>query len=126
MQDKRRLSHIFIKRKQRGAVAVVVAITLTGVMAMMGLAVDTGNIISQRDKLQNIANAAALSAAKTYYFPNEKYSKVKKTQKTLFGQWVKGPNNLICNFPRLLEDEVTLTVAIPLQSPKRYHRFFSA
>ncbi|MBO9481537.1 pilus assembly protein TadG-related protein [Salinisphaera sp. G21_0] len=74
MQDKRRLSYIFIKRKQRGAVAVVVAITLTGVMAMMGLAVDTGNMLAQRDRLQNMANAAALSAAKSHFFPNETYN----------------------------------------------------
>ncbi|MFK0572787.1 pilus assembly protein TadG-related protein [Endozoicomonas sp.] len=65
------------KQHQQGAVAVVVAITLTGMMAMMGMAMDTGNILAERDKLQNMANAAALSAAKSYFFPNGSYNEPK-------------------------------------------------
>jgi Flp pilus assembly protein TadG len=51
-------------RRQRGAVAVVVAIGLLALLAMAGLALDSGHVILNKSRLQNTVDAAALSAAK--------------------------------------------------------------
>ena len=50
--------------RQRGIVAVVVAIGLLGLLAMVGFALDSGHLILNKSRLQNTVDAAALSAAK--------------------------------------------------------------
>lgn len=51
-------------RHQRGIVAVMIAIGLLGLLAMVGLALDSGHVILNKSRLQNTVDAAALSAAK--------------------------------------------------------------
>jgi Flp pilus assembly protein TadG len=51
-------------RRQRGIVAVAVAIGLLALLAMVGLTVDSGHLILNKSRLQNTVDAAALSAAK--------------------------------------------------------------
>ena len=50
--------------RQRGVVAVVVAIGLLALLAMVGFALDSGHIVLNKSRLQNTVDAAALSAAK--------------------------------------------------------------
>jgi Flp pilus assembly protein TadG len=51
-------------RQQRGIVAVVVAIGLLALLAMAGLAIDTGHLVLNKSRLQSTVDAAALAAAK--------------------------------------------------------------
>ena len=50
--------------RQRGVVAVVVAIGLLALLAMVGFALDSGHVMLNKSRLQNTVDAAALSAAK--------------------------------------------------------------
>ena len=50
--------------KQRGIVAVLVAIGLLALLAMVGLAIDTGQLVLNKSRLQSSVDAAALAAAK--------------------------------------------------------------
>jgi Flp pilus assembly protein TadG len=51
-------------QRQRGIVAVVVAIGLLALLAMAGLALDSGHLILNKSRLQNTVDSAALAAAK--------------------------------------------------------------
>lgn len=51
-------------RKQRGVVAVMVAIAMFSLILIAGLALDSGHMMLNKTRLQNTADAAALSAAK--------------------------------------------------------------
>ena len=53
-----------LARRERGIVAVAVAIGLLGLLAMVGFALDSGHLILNKSRLQNTVDAAALSAAK--------------------------------------------------------------
>jgi Flp pilus assembly protein TadG len=50
-------------RRQRGAVAVMVAASLFVILAMCGLAIDLGLMFNRRAELQKLADATALAAA---------------------------------------------------------------
>ena len=50
--------------RQRGVVAVIVAIGLLALVAMAGLALDSGHMILNKARLQNTVDASALAAAK--------------------------------------------------------------
>jgi len=50
--------------RQRGIVAVMVAVGLLALLAMVGIALDSGHVILNKSRLQNTVDAAALSAAK--------------------------------------------------------------
>jgi Flp pilus assembly protein TadG len=50
-------------RRQRGAVAVMVAASLFVILAMCGLAIDLGLMLNRRAELQKLADATALAAA---------------------------------------------------------------
>jgi len=50
--------------RQRGVVAVLVAIGLLALLVMVGLALDSGHVILNKSRLQNTVDAAALAAAK--------------------------------------------------------------
>ncbi|OMG75351.1 pilus assembly protein TadG-related protein [Burkholderia ubonensis] len=52
------------KRRQRGAVAVVVALALAVLIGFVGLALDLGKLYVTRSELQNSADACALAAAR--------------------------------------------------------------
>lgn len=49
---------------ERGAVAALVAIALTGLLAMVALALDVGHAMVARNQLQNASDAAALAGAR--------------------------------------------------------------
>jgi Flp pilus assembly protein TadG len=50
--------------RQRGIVAVIVAIGLLAMLAMVGFALDSGHMVLNKSRLQNTVDAAALAAAK--------------------------------------------------------------
>jgi uncharacterized membrane protein len=50
-------------RDETGQVIVLVALMLTGLIAVVGLAADGGIVFAQRRDLQNLADAAALAGA---------------------------------------------------------------
>lgn len=50
--------------RQRGVVAVIVAIALLALLAMVGFALDSGHMVLNKSRLQNTVDAAALAAAK--------------------------------------------------------------
>lgn len=50
---------------QQGIVLPLVAISLTGLLAVAGLALDAGHLYIDKSRLQSVVDAAALSAAKT-------------------------------------------------------------
>ncbi len=52
-------------QKQRGLVMPLVAISMTSLIAMAGLVMDLGHLYLNKTRLQNAADAAALSAAQT-------------------------------------------------------------
>lgn len=53
-----------MRRQQRGIVAVVVAVGLLALLAMAGLAIDTGHLVLNKSRLQSTVDASALAAAK--------------------------------------------------------------
>ena len=52
-------------RRERGAVAVVVAISMVVLMGFVAISVDVGSIYSDRQQLQNGADAGALAIAES-------------------------------------------------------------
>lgn len=52
-------------RRQRGAVAILLAVALLALLAMAGLALDGGHLMLNKTRLQNAVDAAALSGART-------------------------------------------------------------
>jgi len=62
---KRLKQHLIQTRQhQRGAVAIIVGISIVILVAMLGLVVDLGHLYVAKSELQNAADAAALSGAK--------------------------------------------------------------
>jgi Flp pilus assembly protein TadG len=65
------MSHTVVKRliqpldNSRGVTAVMVALTLTVLLAMAAAAIDVGHALVARNELQNAADAAALAGART-------------------------------------------------------------
>ncbi len=51
-------------QRQRGIVAVMVAIALLALLAMVGMALESGHVILNKSRLQNTVDASALAAAK--------------------------------------------------------------
>lgn len=56
--------HAQTPRKQSGAVAVIVALSLVGLIGFVGLALDLGKLFIAKTELQNSADACALAAAR--------------------------------------------------------------
>lgn len=52
------------RRHQRGIVVVMVVMGLLALLAMVGLALDTGHVVLNKSRLQSTVDAAALAAAK--------------------------------------------------------------
>src|SRR5512139_511418 len=59
-----RRQHLQLPKRQRGAVAVVVGITILVLIGMIGLALDMGQMFVNKTELQNAADACALAAAR--------------------------------------------------------------
>lgn len=53
-----------LPRKEKGAVAVIVALSLVGLIGFVGLALDLGKLYVAKTELQNSADACALAAAR--------------------------------------------------------------
>ena len=62
----RRRSISATRAQQRGASMVFIVIGLTAMLAMAGLALDTGHTMLNKSRLQNATDAAALAAAKIF------------------------------------------------------------
>ncbi|MES2633734.1 MAG: pilus assembly protein TadG-related protein [Pseudomonadota bacterium] len=58
------LQTLGIRRRQRGAIAVVVAFSLVVLVLMLGLVLDLGHLYVTKSELQNAADSCALSAAR--------------------------------------------------------------
>jgi uncharacterized membrane protein len=54
-------------KKQKGAVAIKVAVMLVMLLSLAALAIDIGNLMVARNELQNAADAAALAAEPCIY-----------------------------------------------------------
>nr|WP_281722355.1 Tad domain-containing protein [Nitrosomonas nitrosa] len=54
----------YVPRKERGAVAVIVALSLVVLVGFVGLALDLGKLFVAKTELQNSADACALAAAR--------------------------------------------------------------
>jgi len=52
-------------KKQQGVVAVVITIGMVALLAVTGLALDSGHMLMNKTRIQNAADAAALAAART-------------------------------------------------------------
>lgn len=52
------------RERQKGVVAVIVAIALVGVIAVAGLALDVSRVFTNKARVQTVVDAAALAAAK--------------------------------------------------------------
>ena len=50
--------------RQKGVVAIMVAVGLLALLAMVGLALDSGHAVLNKSRLQNTVDASALAAAK--------------------------------------------------------------
>jgi uncharacterized membrane protein len=53
-----------LRHKQKGAIAIVVVVGMVAILAMAGLALDSGHAMLNKTRLQNAVDAAALSGAK--------------------------------------------------------------
>jgi hypothetical protein len=51
-------------RRERGQVLIIVAVALVGLLALAGLAIDGGNLLMERRRAQNAADAAALAGTR--------------------------------------------------------------
>jgi Flp pilus assembly protein TadG len=62
------------RNKRRGAVTVLVAICLVGMMSFVALSVDGGLLLDDRQKVQSTADAAALAAGNQLYYYWKNYA----------------------------------------------------
>jgi Flp pilus assembly protein TadG len=53
-----------LQHKQKGVVGILVVVGLVALLAMAGLALDSGHAMLNKTRLQNAVDAAALSGAK--------------------------------------------------------------
>ncbi len=74
---------IRLARDERGAMAVMVAVSLTALVGFTGAAVDLGSIYSSRSELQNANDAAALAAAATMITYNDQMQAVAQPEEAL-------------------------------------------
>lgn len=56
--------HVGMRRKERGAVAILVALALVALIGFVGLALDLGKLYVVKSELQNSADSCALAAAR--------------------------------------------------------------
>lgn len=56
---------VTVRKQQSGIVLPLVAVAMLGMIAIVGLAVDSGHVMVNKTRLQNTLDAAALSGAKT-------------------------------------------------------------
>lgn len=56
--------HVGMRRKERGAVAILVALSLVALIGFVGLALDLGKLYVVKSELQNSADSCALAAAR--------------------------------------------------------------
>jgi len=65
MKNRQLLNRSFAPKQQAGAVIAIVVIGLLATLSVVGLALDGGHTMVSKSRMQNIVDAAALSAAKT-------------------------------------------------------------
>ncbi len=79
-------------KRERGVVMVVVTIGLIAILAMSGLAMDSGHMMLTKTRLQNAVDAAALSAAKTLSSTGDTGAATAMAQ-AVFGDNAAAPGN---------------------------------
>ncbi|RKZ62232.1 MAG: hypothetical protein DRQ44_11150 [Gammaproteobacteria bacterium] len=104
-------------KKQRGAVVVILAVGMAALLAVTGLALDSGNLFLNKSKLQNAADASALSAGVALNSAGGNYQKAVASAKARFVSVLATEGN-----QKLQEaynsNEITLTVTTsPTLSP---------
>jgi Flp pilus assembly protein TadG len=90
---------------ERGAVTVVVALTITGLIAMFALAIDLAALFDARSEAQRAADAAALAGASAFLEYQEDYARSVAVDRAI----ELATSNVIRNAPIQPED-VTVTV----------------
>lgn len=65
MNNRQKINRSFAPKRQAGAVIAIVVIGLLASLSIVGLALDGGHTMVSKSRMQNIVDAAALSAAKT-------------------------------------------------------------
>ena len=104
-------------KKQRGAVVVILTVGMVALLAVAGLALDSGNLFLNKSKLQNAADASALSAAAAINAAGGNYQKAVDDANARFQSVIATDGNQV-----LLEaynsNEISLTVTTsPTVSP---------
>ena len=70
--------------KQKGIVAVVVTIGMLALLAVTGLALDSGHLLVNKTNLQNATDAAALAAARTLQITDGNETEARTAANTVF------------------------------------------
>ncbi|WP_432473200.1 pilus assembly protein TadG-related protein [Amphritea sp. HPY] len=101
--------------RQRGIVAVIVTVGIVALLAVTGLALDSGHMLMNKTRIQNAVDAAALAAARTLQTTDGDMTEARTTADTTFN------NNL--------SDELTTaapTVTVTFSETLNPGSFFAA
>ena len=71
-------------RRQEGIAAVVVTVGMVALLAVTGLALDTGHMLINKTRVQNAVDAAALAAARTLQDDPGNMTQARSTANTVF------------------------------------------
>jgi hypothetical protein len=77
-------------KKQRGVAAVVVTIGMIALLAVTGLALDSGHLLMNKTRIQNAVDAAALTAARTLQTTNGDMTQARNNADTTFNSNLSG------------------------------------
>ncbi|GGK59279.1 TadE/TadG family type IV pilus assembly protein [Amphritea balenae] len=77
-------------KKQRGIVAVIVTIGMVALLAVTGLALDSGHMLMNKTRIQNAADAAALAAARTLQTNTGDMTLARSVANTVFNNNLSG------------------------------------
>jgi hypothetical protein len=96
---------------QRGAAMPLVVVGLLAMLAVAGLALDSSHALANKTRLQNLVDAAALTAAKELSLPGTDTVQATAAAMSLFGQNADGAgNHEVDDAWDAGEGEITLTV----------------
>ena len=106
------------KKKQRGGVLVLVAVSMTALLAMTGLALDTGMVYAKFRQSQSAADAAALAGVFEIYNDRSDYLDIAAREQARINGFEHGKDGIevIVNSPPLsgtyAEDENSVEVIV--------------
>ena len=103
MRRDRRLEQIPGGNRSAGMVMPLVAVAMTAIFAVVGLAIDFGWAYLNRDRLQNAVDAAALSAARTLVQPaNNTTIEATQAANLAFAGFVNSEGNTTLTYQNIL------------------------